>query len=64
MHHISGWVRNDPRGTVSIFAQGEQEDMDRFLEAVNRGPSFSRVTDVRMTQAAERPELNSFQVYY
>jgi acylphosphatase len=31
---ISGWVRNEPDGTVLLEAQGHPDDLDRFLAAL------------------------------
>lgn len=31
---ITGWVRNEPDGTVLLEAQGRPEDLDRFLAAL------------------------------
>lgn len=29
---ITGWVKNQPDGTVETVAEGEQEALDRFIE--------------------------------
>ncbi|MDR1744125.1 MAG: acylphosphatase [Planctomycetota bacterium] len=29
---VAGWVRNNPDGSVSIAVEGEDGDIDRFLE--------------------------------
>lgn len=43
VYHITGWVRNDCGGTVSIFAQGEERQLDLFTEAVRKGPDRKSV---------------------
>ncbi len=33
---ISGWVRNEPDGAVMLVAEGSEEDLDRFLDALRQ----------------------------
>lgn len=40
---ISGFVRNEPDGTVYIEAEGEEEPMSRFVEWCRQGPRHARV---------------------
>lgn len=40
---LRGWVRNEPDGSVSGEVEGEEEVVDRFLEALRQGPPRSRV---------------------
>ena len=35
---LSGWVRNEPNGTVSMEAQGSESAITRLLEALNQRP--------------------------
>lgn len=49
--NITGFVRNLPDRTVEITAQGDREDVNRFIARVRSGPSAARVDDVQMKQA-------------
>lgn len=44
---VTGWVRNDPSGTVTMEAQGESTQIDALLEAIDqrlgRGIQASKV---------------------
>jgi acylphosphatase len=42
---VTGWVRNEPDGTVTIEAQGEPEEVNRFLDVVER--ALARFISVR-----------------
>ena len=33
---VTGWVRNEPDGTVLCVAEGEADELDRFVAAVQR----------------------------
>ncbi len=41
--HISGTVRNNPDGSVSIEAEGDEENLMHFVEWCKEGPPLSLV---------------------
>ena len=43
---LSGWVRNEPDGSVEAFAEGDREALDRFEVKLNHGPAGARVDAV------------------
>lgn len=45
---LSGGVRNLDDGTVEAVAEGESGSLERFEAALRRGPSRSRVEQVRV----------------
>ena len=47
---ITGTVRNLANGDVEIVAEGGDETLHRFLDAVRRGPPGSRVDDVAVEE--------------
>ena len=47
---VDGWVRNQPDGSVLCEAQASPEIMDRFLERLGEGPSFSRVEKLGVSE--------------
>ena len=40
---LSGWVRNMPDGSVAGQAQGPQDMLERFRQALTQGPPSARV---------------------
>ncbi|MFZ3073394.1 MAG: acylphosphatase [Thermodesulfobacteriota bacterium] len=46
---ISGWVRNNPDGTVEAIFEGEEEAVKKTVEWCRKGPNGARVerVDVR-----------------
>ncbi len=32
---VAGWVRNEPDGSVRLIAEGEPDDVDRFMAAIS-----------------------------
>lgn len=47
---IRGFVRNEPDGTVYIEAEGDEENLERFLGWCRKGPPFARVDKVEMEE--------------
>lgn len=43
---ILGYVENKEEGFVEVVAQGQEEDLNKFIEALEKGPIFSRVDEV------------------
>lgn len=37
LHGATGWVRNDPEGTVTMEIQGTQEQIDQVVMALKNG---------------------------
>ncbi|WP_152654570.1 acylphosphatase [Oceanobacillus sp. CFH 90083] len=64
-HDVVGWVKNEDDGAVSLEAYGEDENIDRFLEDVKKGPSrFAKVSEVDVNRLNGDPEYTSFVVRY
>lgn len=60
-HHIQGWVRNNHDGSVEIWAQGEEGDMESFIGQIQEGPSAAKVTDLKK-EVVEHEPFESFQI--
>jgi len=62
---VRGWVRNLPNGDVEAFGEAETEVLDRFRRELERGPSFSQVSEVIQEDAlADRSTTSSFDIRY
>ena len=60
---VTGWVRNEPDGSVLLHAEGEDAAVDALVTWCRTGPSTARVTDVAVREAAEE-DVSSFEVRY
>ena len=38
---VTGWVRNDPDGSVTMEVQGTQEEIEGVIAAIKRSPYIS-----------------------
>ena len=54
---IKGFVRNEPDGTVYIEAEGEQWELDSFIDWCNEGPDRANVE----TCSVKAGELKHFK---
>ena len=48
---LTGWVRNEPDGTVQIDVEGDPASVDAFLAWCGEGPPGAQVTRVETTAA-------------
>jgi acylphosphatase len=58
---LSGWVRNEPDGSVTALLAGPAPQVARILEALRQGPPAAHVTAVT-TEPAEDPGLPGFRI--
>ena len=58
---VFGWVRNFDDGSVEVFAEGSQEQLEKFERWCRRGPPRARVERV-VSVDAEGEDLSDFKV--
>jgi acylphosphatase len=61
---ISGWVMNQPDGSVLVMAQGNLKDMEPFIDHLRTGPSSARVTQFIKSEMPSLENFTGFQVRY
>ena len=59
---LTGWVSNLPDGRVEMEVQGEEKNIQKFLEDL-QGQRFISINDMEMTEIPCGPE-KSFKVVY
>ena len=62
--HIVGTVKNLPDKTVEVFAQGEEKDLERYIEKLKRGSILSRVDDVALEWREPSSPFEGFKIVY
>ena len=60
---LTGWVRNEPDGSVALHAEGEPDAVDALVAWCRNGPSLARVENVDARPAAPTGEPG-FRVRY
>lgn len=59
---ITGFAQNDPDGSVYIEAEGEKDNLDKFIKWCNLGPSMAQVEKVVVTEG-ELKNFSQFEIY-
>ncbi|MDX1450597.1 MAG: acylphosphatase [Acidimicrobiia bacterium] len=59
---LLGWVRNRNDGRVELFAQGDDEAVDRLLDWLWYGPPQADVTDVESSVVEFDKNLQDFVI--
>jgi acylphosphatase len=61
---ILGWIRNNPNGDVEVYAEGEAENLEKFLLWLHKGPPYGRVEAVNVNRCKPCGTYKSFVVDY
>ena len=59
---ITGYVRNLPDGSVETCAEGEEGTLIAFFDDVRIGPSYARVTAVRVDWLPYNGKFKEFRI--
>jgi acylphosphatase len=57
---LTGWVRNLSDGRVEVLADGDEDALHKFLEALRAGPRLATVEHVEALSAAEEKAVKGF----
>jgi len=63
-YDISGFVRNEPDGSVLIVAEGGQGCLDSFLDAIERSHVGAHIRDKSIEEEEYRGEFKGFGIDY
>ncbi len=61
---LTGWVRNEPDGSVRVVAEGPPAALEALLTALRSGPPLARVDRVVRDAAPARGDFDDFSVRY
>ena len=62
-YRLTGFVKNEYDGSVTVEVQGATEAIDQFIEEIGEG-RWIRIDEVERTQIPEDPEERGFIVQY
>ncbi len=49
-YNVKGFVRNLEDGRVEVFAEGNQEDVEKLIELCKQGPKHSQIANVEVKE--------------
>jgi acylphosphatase len=61
---VKGWVRNQPDGSVRVWAQGSADSVDQLMAFLHRGPGGAPVASVEAHEIDPDPDLTRFEIRY
>ena len=59
---VTGWVRNEPDGTVAIEAQGPDPAVEALVDFCRRGPGHARVDQLVVDAMDPHDDESTFEV--
>jgi acylphosphatase len=59
---LSGYVRNEKDGSVTVFVQGDDEAVEKFIEKLKTPPQPAHVKSLEVKDARPRPALKYFTI--
>ncbi len=61
---LTGFVKNENDGSVTVEAQGEENNLEKLLHACQTGPQYARVSKTVVNWEAPNKNLSNFTVNY
>jgi acylphosphatase len=58
---VTGWVRNEPDGSVRCVVEGEEGELDRFIAAVEDAKR-ANIDETRISRGEATGEFSGFSV--
>jgi acylphosphatase len=58
---LTGWIRNDPDGSVRAHGEGPDDAVDEFVAWCQQGPPAARVDEVTLDEV-ESTGASSFEI--
>ncbi len=58
---VTGWVRNEPDGTVRLVAEGTHDELSRFVSAIEDAMR-GQITEKRVERSRPTGEFDGFEI--
>ena len=55
---VTGWIKNNPDGTVELHAEGPEAALEQFIEWCHDGPRGAQVKAIEATPESEQGFLS------
>ncbi len=59
-HGATGWIRNNPDGTVEAVVEGDEPAVKKVLDWCYKGPPMANVTNVKVQWDEYKDEFDKF----
>jgi len=61
---LTGFVKNEEDGSVSIVAEGLEEKLNELLDWAKKGPQMAKVEKINLKQDSATGEFENFKIVY
>jgi len=61
---ILGTVKNNADGSVRVVAQGEEDNLSKYISLLKKGSVFSRVDNVKINNHKDLGEYTQFKIIF
>ena len=62
--NLTGWVQNEPDGSVKILAEGEKEILEKLIDWAKQGPFLAQVNKIEVKWDKDTGEFKDFEIRY
>ena len=62
--NLTGWVKNCLNGSVETVAEGEEENIEKFILWCREGPSLAKVESLKIKEENVTGEFKNFYIRY
>ncbi len=62
--NLTGYVQNNPDNTVTIVAEGEENDLKEFVKFIQKGTPQSKIENIKTDWQAPTNEFKQFEVKF
>jgi acylphosphatase len=59
---LTGWVRNEPDGSVKILAHGKENNLQKLIDWCGTGPPFARIDKVEVNWKEKQEGFKNFEI--
>ncbi len=61
---VTGYVKNLPDGRVFVVAEGDENQLEKFISSIRRGPRLAIVKNIRVVEKPATGEFEDFVIAY
>jgi len=61
---LTGWVKNEPDGGVTIVAQGEEDKIKQLVVWAEQGPAAAQVEEVKVNWVKSEDNFTDFTINF
>jgi acylphosphatase len=59
---LTGWIRNEPDGSVYVLAEGSDSMLETFVHYLEQGPRSAKVESLKTNWSKATGEYDSFEI--